>query len=103
MNNAIHCGNSFHSEKSPGPLWGEVISPDNGLDLLNTVKLTAVKQLHYSSERKKGLGASEEVWARKESLNSSGGRHSECIQGSQQDSRLLCGIWACNHRKKLGE
>lgn len=56
MNNAIHCGSSFHSEKSPGPLRGEVISPDNGLDLLNTVKLTAVKQLHYSSERKKGWG-----------------------------------------------
>lgn len=54
VNNAIHCGNGFHSEKSPDPLWGETISPNNGLDLLNTVKLIAVKQPHYSSKRKGG-------------------------------------------------
>lgn len=56
INNTVHCGNSFHFEKSPGPLWGEIISPDNGLDLLNAVKLTAAKQLRYSSEGKRALG-----------------------------------------------
>lgn len=64
---------------------------DNELDLLNKVKLTAAKQLHYSSKRKGGLGLWENVERRnRQSPTSFNGRQSECTQGSERDSCLLC-------------
>lgn len=37
INNTIRYGNGFHCEKSPSPLWGEIISHDNELDLPSRV------------------------------------------------------------------
>ena len=105
INNTVYCGNSFHFEKSSGPLWGEILSPDNGLDLLNTVKLTAVKQLHYSSKRKRGLGP----WKK---LGKGNGRASITLMGGNQNApRVQSEIpaffafsnQACNQRKKSRE
>lgn len=103
-NNTIHFGNSFHFGKSLSPFWGEVVSHNNELVLLNRVKLTAAEQLHCCSKRKGGL----EPWKNVGKVNRqsptflNGGNQNAPRVPSKIPAPSAFSNQACNKRKKLG-
>lgn len=77
---------------------------DNEFDLLNKVKLTAVKQLHYSSKRKGGLGPWENVGrGNRQSPTSFNGSNQNALRVQSEIPASSAFIsQACNQRKTLG-